>query len=126
MGREFRFVYATPRYDETVAFLRDALGSPVTGSWDRPGDSRGTLFVAASGIIEVLERADAPQAEPGVPLGGPFMAIEVDDVDALHERIAAKGVAVHHPLADKPWGHRGFSVLDPNGVEISFLSQTRR
>lgn len=36
---EFRFVYFTPRYDETVAFFRDALEFPVHDSWDRPGDS---------------------------------------------------------------------------------------
>lgn len=126
MSREFRFVYATPLYDETVAFLRDALGSPVTGSWDRPGDSRGSLFVAASGIIEVLENLEAPRAKPGQPLGGPFMAIEVENVDALHAGIAERGVAIHQPLADKPWGHRGFSVLDPNGVEIAFFSWIER
>ena len=49
MSREFRFVYSTPVYDATVAFLRDGLGFSVTGSWDRPGDHRGTLFAAASG-----------------------------------------------------------------------------
>ena len=46
----------------------------------------------------------------------------VEDVDAVHARIAANGVPIHHALADKPWGHRGFSVLDPNGVEIAFFS----
>lgn len=122
MSREFRFVYATPLYDETVAFLRDAMGFAVTSAWDRPGERRGTLFAAASGIIELLEDADAPRAAPGTALGGPLMVIEVADVDALHARIAAKAVPVHHALADKPWGHRGFSVLDPNGVEIAFFS----
>ena len=55
MTREFRFVYFTPRYEETVAFMRDALELPVTDSWDRPGDHRGTVFAVASGLLEVLE-----------------------------------------------------------------------
>ena len=126
MSREFRFVYFTPVYDETVAFLRDALGLPVSDSWDRPGDHRGTVFAAASGLIEVLENAELRRGASHTASGGPFVAIEVEDVDALHARIAAKGVPVHHPLADKPWDHRGFSVLDPNGVEIAFFSLVGR
>jgi catechol 2,3-dioxygenase-like lactoylglutathione lyase family enzyme len=122
MSAEFRFVYQSAVYDETVAFLRDKLELPVLNSWDRPGDHRGTLFAAASGIVEVLENAQAQRAAPG----SPFMVIEVEDVDAVHERIAGRGVAVHHELRDKPWGHRGFSVLDPNGVEIAFFTWIRR
>ncbi len=123
MSRDFRFVYFTPAYDETVAFLRDALGLPVADSWDRPGDHRGTVFAAGSGQIEVLENAEISRGASHTATGGPFAAIEVDDVDALHARVAAWGVAVHYPLADKPWGHRGFSVLDPNGVEIAFFGK---
>jgi catechol 2,3-dioxygenase-like lactoylglutathione lyase family enzyme len=123
MSKEFRFAYFTPLYDRTVAFLREALEFPVLGSWDRPGDHRGTLFSAASATIEVLESGEEPSERPSGALpDGPFMVIEVDDVDALHERLAAKGVPIHAALRDKPWGHRGFSVLEPNGIEIAFFS----
>ena len=123
-GREFRFVYFTPRYDETVAFLRDALEWPVTDSWDRPGNHRGTVFAAASGLIEVLEHLEMRRGPSHTASGGPFAAIEVADVDALHTRVTANGVATHYPPADKPWGHRGFSVLDPNGVEIASTARS--
>ena len=122
MSRDFRFVYFTPVYDETVAFLRDAIELPVTEAWDRPGDHRGTVFAAGSGVIEVLENEELSRGPSHTANGGPFAAIEVADVDALHARIGAKSIPVHYPLADKPWGHRGFSVLDPNGVEIAFFS----
>lgn len=123
MSRDFRFVYFTPVYDETVAFLRDALELPVAETWDRPGDHRGTVFSAGPGLIEVLENAELRRGASHTATGGPFAAIEVEDVDALHARMAGNGVATHYPLADKPWGHRGFSVLDPNGVEIAFFSR---
>jgi catechol 2,3-dioxygenase-like lactoylglutathione lyase family enzyme len=126
VSREFRFVYSTGRYDQTVTFLRDMLELPVVGSWDRPGDDRGTLFGAAAGMIEVLENAGLERNPSDTASGGPFAAIEVDDVDALHARLAGKSVPVHYPLADMPWGHRGFSVLDPNGVEIAFFSWVGR
>ena len=122
-SRDFRFVYFTPRYDETVAFLRDGLGLPVADSWDRPGDHRGTIFAAASGQIEVLEKEGLERTESRTGTGGPFAAIEIADVDALHARVTGNGVPTHYPLEDKPWGHRGFSVLDPNGVELAFYSR---
>ena len=126
MGCEFRFVYFTPRYAETVAFLRDKIELPVTDSWDRAGDHRGTVFAAASGLLEVLEQEDLRRGESRTATGGPFAAVELEDVDALHARVVANGVATHYPLEDKPWGHRGFSVLDPNGVEIAFFQRIER
>ena len=123
MSREFRFVYFTPRYDDTVAFMRDALELAIVESWDRAGDHRGTVFAVASGLLEVLENEALQRGPSHTASGGPFAAIEVDDVDALHARLAANGVPTHYPLEDKPWGHRGFSVLDPNGVEIAFFSR---
>ena len=120
--RQLRVVYFTPAYDATVEFLRDRLQWPVAESWDRPGDHRGTLFAVGSGLVEVLENSELRRGSSDTASGGPFIVIEVEDVDALHDRIAADGVPVHYPLEDKPWGHRGFSVLDPNGVEIAFFS----
>ena len=122
MPGQFRFVFFTPIYDETVAFLRDLLELPIVTSWDRAGDHRGTVFEAAgSGQIEVLEQLGLERRPSDTASGGPFAAVEVADVDALHRRVTANGVATHYPLEDKPWGHRGFSVLDPNGVEIAFF-----
>jgi len=51
---QFRFAYFTPHYESTVAFYRDGLDLPVIETWDRNPDDRGTLFGAASGVIEVL------------------------------------------------------------------------
>ena len=122
-GRDFRFVYFTPIYDETVAFYRDRIGMAVVTSWDRAGDHRGTVFAAGSGQIEVLELEGLRRGPSHTASGGPFAAVEVEDVDALHARVTANGVAAHYPIEDKPWGHRGFSVLDPNGVEIAFYGR---
>ena len=126
MTGDFRFVYFTPIYDRTVAFLRDRLELAVVTSWDRAGDHRGTVFEAAGrGQIEVMELEGLERGPSHTATGGPFAAVEVEDVDALHARITANGVAAHYPLQDKPWGHRGFSVLDPNGVEIAFFTRLR-
>jgi catechol 2,3-dioxygenase-like lactoylglutathione lyase family enzyme len=125
MGHEFRFVYMTGLYDETVAFLRDSLGLRVLESWEAldEDDHRGTAFAAGPGLIEVMEKVALERGPSDTASGGPFAAIEVEDVDALHERVTSRGVPLHYALADKPWGHRGFSVRDPNGVEFAFYGR---
>jgi hypothetical protein len=55
---QFRFSYFTGEYEATVSFYRDDLQFAVLESWDRSADDRGTLFAAASGIIEVLFRPE--------------------------------------------------------------------
>jgi hypothetical protein len=43
----------------------------------------------------------------------------VRDVDALHREFKSRGIDAVEP-ADRPYGIRDFSVVDPNGVEIVF------
>lgn len=119
MTGKFRFIFRTQNYEGSVAFYRDGLGLPVVGSWDRGPAERGTLFQAASGIIEVL--ALAPGRER-VSLQGGELAYEVDDVDGWYQRVQEKGLPIRGELADKPWGHRSFSVTDPDGIKVILYS----
>ena len=48
--------------------------------------------------------------------------LEVEDVDALHNRLKKTGVAINDPLTLQWWGDRTFKVLDPNGYEIWFYT----
>lgn len=47
------------------------------------------------------------------------VSIEVDDVDAVHERAVAAGCEVVYPLTDEDWGLRRFFVRDPSGAVIN-------
>ena len=60
---QFRFAYFTPKYEETVAFYRQGLELPTIEAWDRTPDDRGTLFAAASGVIEVLALPSNAQSD---------------------------------------------------------------
>ena len=125
-GRQFRFSYFTSEYEATVAFYRDGLGLPILESWDRNPDDRGTLFAAASGVIEVLARPRG--AEPAHlwdrrPPQGAFMVIEVEDVDAEYRRAVGKGLSIWQELADQEWGHRGFCLVEPNGLVLYLFSE---
>jgi catechol 2,3-dioxygenase-like lactoylglutathione lyase family enzyme len=123
---QFRFSYFTPNYETTVAFYRDDLKFPVVESWDRTADDRGTLFAAASGIIEVVFRPDNPESFHGWddrPPQGAFMAIEVPDVEQAYRRATERRLSIREELTTQPWGHRSFCLREPNGLIIYIFSE---
>lgn len=123
---QFRFAYFTPKYEETLDFYRDGLELKVISAWDRTPDDRGTVFEAASGMIEVLALPGSGEAEhlwDKRPPQGAFMVIEVENVKSLYQRAVERGLPIQEALKDQPWGHRGFCVRDPNGLTIYFFSE---
>ena len=123
---QFRFAYFTPKYEETLDFYRDGLELKVISAWDRTPDDRGTVFEAASGMIEVLALPRSGESEhlwDKRPPQGAFMVIEVENVKSLYQRAVERGLPIQEALKDQPWGHRGFCVRDPNGLTIYFFSE---
>lgn len=113
---EFRFYYFTSRYEETVAFYRDALGLAVVRCWDRGETARGTVFRSPNGVglIEV-EKGD------GVPDFRGGFYVEVPDIGLWYARVAAAGCPILRALGTTEYGHRNFRTADPNGVEVTFF-----
>lgn len=123
---QFRFAYFSPKYKETLAFYRDGLDFTVVGAWDRSPDDKGTVFRAASGMIEVLALPSSGESDhlwDKRPPQGAFMVIEAEDVDFLYQRALERGLPIQDRLKDQPWGHRGFCVRDPNGLTIYLFSE---
>jgi len=128
-NRQFRFGYFTPDYEATVAFYQEGLELPVVETWDRNPDDRGTLFGAASGIIEVLA---LPKSGTSSHLWdrrhpqGAFMVIEADDLELRYKLAVEKGLPITQGLKDQEWGHRSFCVSEPNGLTLYFFREHRR
>jgi len=55
----------------------------------------------------------------GVPGGVVFLVVE--DVDALHAELKAKGVTIDLEPTDQSWGNREMYVHDPDGNSIRFV-----
>lgn len=55
---------------------------------------------------------------------GMYLTIEVDDVDALYEKIKQKNVDIAIEIRDEPWGDRHFAIVDPNGIGIDLVKYT--
>lgn len=53
---------------------------------------------------------------------GLLLNFEVDDVDGVHERLAAAGLPILRSLRDEDFGQRHFITADPNGVLIDIIT----
>ena len=91
-------------------------------------DVVGLEVVMDHGWIVTLAAPDDPRVQIAVmgrdasaPVT-PDVSIEVDDVDAAHAAVLARGDEIVHPLTDEPWGVRRFFVRDPSGKVINILS----
>lgn len=83
------------------------------------------LFKAGFGSIEVLslpsdEKHRNESLDYRVPQDA-FMGIQVWNIDELFKKYKAIGVSFKQEIVDQSWGHRGFSILGPNGVVLLFI-----
>ena len=126
MKNEFRFVYNSTKYSETVAFYRDGLQLPLLDSWDEGPEARGSVFQASAGIIEIMEHPATHGHEwvvypPDLPQGV-SLAFEVDQVEEWYQRVQEKNLPIKTELASFNWGQHGFALLEPNGLVIFIYS----
>jgi predicted enzyme related to lactoylglutathione lyase len=92
-------------------FYREVLGLAVYREFGSAADP-GVVFFLGAGLLEVSGSSDGP---PGRSV---LIWLQVRDVHAEHERLAAAGVRVlRAPLAE-PWGLIEMWIEDPDGVRI--------
>jgi catechol 2,3-dioxygenase-like lactoylglutathione lyase family enzyme len=118
---DLRVIITASDYFRTLAFYGDVLGLTIHESWDDP-DGRGTLFRAADGMIEVFE---ANAHHPAHRLEGVRLGIQVDDAQALHDRVVEHGITIVESIGDRAWGHRSFTIEDPDGLPLTFFHVLR-
>jgi catechol 2,3-dioxygenase-like lactoylglutathione lyase family enzyme len=97
------------RFDESRSFYKDVIGLDGGGGLD------WIIFFGTEKRevqLSVMKLDIKARVHPDV-------SIEVDDVDAVHERARAAGVEIVYPITDEDWGVRRFFVRDPNGAVIN-------
>jgi catechol 2,3-dioxygenase-like lactoylglutathione lyase family enzyme len=104
-----------PDVSAAKAFYQDVFGLDVLMDlgWIATYGSRQKMSVQISFMSE--GGSDTPV---------PDISIEVDDVDAVLERVRAAGFAIVYGPADEPWGVRRFYVRDPFGKLVNILAHT--
>jgi catechol 2,3-dioxygenase-like lactoylglutathione lyase family enzyme len=119
MNSIFRFIFRAADYQTSLDFYRNKLEFSVIMDWDRSPAERGTVFKVNNGEIEVL--AVPPGREYLQPQGFE-LCIEVPQVDNFCQFVQTKDIRLNSALTDRTWGHRTFSVLDPDGIKLIFFS----
>ena len=107
----------TARFDDELAFYTTYAGLVIQR--DMRGMGRPMVFLAnaAGGTeVELIGRPDAADA------GNEFLSIGfvAPDLDALHERLTADGLAPTDFVQPAPQV-RFFFVKDPAGVNVQFM-----
>ena len=124
---KFRFAYFTNKYKATYDFYQNKLGFNLAHDWDRSEHDKGAVFEAGAGLVEILHHPEQEQYKiTGLDYRdpqGPFMVIQVWKVDELYKKYKAMGIPVKQEIVDQSWGHRSFSVLEPNGLVLFFFEE---
>jgi uncharacterized glyoxalase superfamily protein PhnB len=102
--------FGTRDISAAIDFYTAKLGFRVTFR-------NGAVFaIVAREGIELSLALDRSGAKPGS--GACYL--KVTGVDALHDELSAKGVAMTHPLKTESYGMREFMVTDPDGNTLNF------
>lgn len=122
---KFRFAYFTDKYQKTCEFYKHKLGLELEYEWDRNENDKGALFKAGLGIIEVLhlphnDNAKSPGLDYRAPQGA-FIVIQIWNIDDLYKKYKSSGVPFKQDIINQEWGHRSFSIIEPNGVVLLFI-----
>jgi len=67
------------------------------------------------------EHETIPAEGRGGRASGVLINFEVEDPDAVYERVKAAGLPIRRTLRDEPFGQRHFITSDPNGVLIDVI-----
>ncbi|MFB8385413.1 VOC family protein [Streptomyces rubiginosohelvolus] len=100
--------------DRSRAFYGEALGLAVYREFGT-GPERGTVYFLGGGFLEVSGRGEEP------PSSAVQIWLQVDDAEAAHEELRAKGVTVLRPPEREPWGLVEMWIEDPDGVRIAVV-----
>ena len=94
-------------------FYGELLGLAVYREFGPP-EHPGVVFFLGNGLLEV-------SGQSGEIPRGLALWLQVRDVAAEHDRLAAAGVPVLRPPAVQPWGLVEMWVADPDGVRIGLV-----
>ena len=98
---------------KSAAWYASVLGAEIN-------DIGGWAFCRVGSVVFRL--GTCPDDPPASEIGShSYVAyLQVDDVDAFHERVAAASGDVIKPPTTEPWGKREFAVRSPDGHRFMF------
>ncbi|MET0598502.1 MAG: VOC family protein [Mesorhizobium sp.] len=97
---------------EAQSFYGDILGMEVAMD-------HGWIVTFASDVRARVQVGFASEGGSGAPV--PDLSVEVDDLDEIHAKILAAGIAIEYGPVSEPWGVRRFFARDPFDRLVNIL-----
>ena len=118
-----RFEIFTADLDSVVAFYTQALAFTLVR--DERTAQVGYVALDRDGVhIGAAHRDDPVDRSARRPPTGIELVLEVDDLDAEHDRVVASGWPIEEPLQDRPCGLTDFRILDPAGHYLRITNRS--
>jgi catechol 2,3-dioxygenase-like lactoylglutathione lyase family enzyme len=95
-------------------FYRDVLGLAVYREFGSTADPSQVFFLGGG----LLELSGSAGSGGRVPEHAPMIWLQVRDVRAEHERLAAAGAQILRGPEAEPWGLTEMWIEDPDGLRI--------
>ena len=92
-------------------FYQDVLGLAIYREFGSPSDP-GVVFFLGPGFLEVSGHSAGARRQ------SVMIWLQVRDVNAEHERLAAAGARILREPVAEPWGLTEMWIEDPDGIRI--------
>ncbi len=109
--------------DASLAWYRDVVGFTVGQLFEHEGEVRGAQLLAGTSALMIGQDDWAKGRDRVKGVGMRLHMTTAQDIDGLAAGIKERGGSLESEPADMPWGARAFSVVDPDGFQITFSSE---
>ena len=108
--------------DASLAFYRDVLGFTVDQLWEHEGKVLGADLVAGTAHLLIGQDDFAKGRDRGKGVGFRLYFTTTQSVDDVAGAVKARGGTLETEPEDMPWGGRAFSMIDPDGFNVTISS----
>jgi catechol 2,3-dioxygenase-like lactoylglutathione lyase family enzyme len=123
--KELRLALTVDDFDAALAFYRDTLGLELRDMWVAEG-SRGALLEAGRATLELFDEGQAAmvdEIEVGRRVAGAVrIAFEVEDSQAVSERLVEAGAERLGGPIVTPWQDVNVRLVAPDGMQLTLFT----
>ena len=114
-AEETRIVIYSNRYQASRDFYQNIIKLEILKDWDHGDGQLGVVYQLGNAYLEIL------QTNENIKPSSFYIDSQVKDIDLLWNKLKEK-VNVTSTITNQAWGHRNFSIEDPNGYQLKFFS----
>ena len=108
--------------DASLAFYRDVVGFTVDQLWEHEGKVLGADLVAGTAHLLIGQDDFAKGRDRAKGVGFRLYFTTTQSIDDVATAVKSRGGTLETEPEDMPWGGRAFSMIDPDGFNVTISS----